>query len=181
MNLLKYIIRRILISIPILFGVIIIVFFLNRTVPGDPVFARMPKMFTEEMYNAEKARMGLDKPLFIQFLVYMSDLLRSDWGFSIAVVPYSKVWDIIMQHLPRTLEIMFLSMFFAALIGIKFGKSAAAHRNSSLDASIRIFSYTGMAIPGFIIGIFIMQAFLVTRLFIFPLQGYKSVGLGNPP
>ncbi len=72
-------------------------------------------------------------------------------------------------------------MVIAAFIGIKLGKIAATHQNSLRDASVRIFSYGAMSVPGFIIGIFIIQSFLATKIIIFPIQGYKSIGLGNPP
>lgn len=181
MHLIKYVLRRIIISIPIVLGVAVIMFFLSRAVPGDPVLRRMPKIWTWETYLNEKARMGLDKPLIVQLIIYIGDLFTGNWGYSVSVVPYSKVSTIIWQRLPRTIEIMFISMIISGYIGIKLGKSAAKNRNNIKDSIIRIFFYIFMAIPGYLFGIFILQYFLVTDIKIFPLWGYKTIGIGNPP
>lgn len=180
-NILSYFLRRAILCIPVIFGVIIITFFITRAVPGDPVLRLLPEKFTAEMYEREKARIGLDKPLIIQFIVYMIDVLRGNWGYSIGVFPRSEVWNMIFQWLPRSLEIMFLSMFIAAFIGIKLGKISASHRNKPSDYTIRSFSYVGMSVPMFVIGYFLIIFCLATGIKIFPFYGYKSPGIGNPP
>jgi len=180
-NILSYFLRRVILCIPVIFGVIIITFFITRAVPGDPVLRLLPEKFTAEMYEREKARIGLDKPLIIQFIVYMIDVLRGNWGYSIGVFPRSEVWNMIFQWLPRSLEIMFLSMFIAAFIGIKLGKFSASHRNKPSDYTIRSFSYVGMSVPMFVIGYFLIIFCLATGIKIFPFYGYKSPGIGNPP
>jgi peptide/nickel transport system permease protein len=111
----------------------------------------------------------------------MFDLLRGNWGYSIGVFPRSEVWSIILQWLPRSLEIMFLSMFIATFIGIKLGKISASHRNKPTDYTIRSLSYVGMSVPMFVIGYFLIIFCLTTGIRFFPFFGYKSPGIGNPP
>ena len=181
MNLLNYIIRRILIAIPILLGVIIITFFISRAFPGDVVMLRMPEKFTLEMYESEKARLGLDQPIYVQFFVYMCDLLTGNWGYSFTIVRESKVWDILWQRIPRSLELTIISMCLAIIIGIRLGIFSAKNENTLRDKFIRANIYLGASIPGFWIALLIVMFFLLTGITIFPLFGFKSLGMGDPP
>jgi len=78
----KYVLRRLLISIVTIFGIIIIIFILSRALPGDPVWFRLPQKATMEDYYKELYRLGLDQPVIYQLWVFMSDLLTGNWGFS---------------------------------------------------------------------------------------------------
>jgi peptidoglycan/LPS O-acetylase OafA/YrhL len=109
-GLIVYILKRALYSFGMVIGVIIFIFFLTRMLPGDPVMMRMPRRFTQEMYDRMKVKLGLDQPVPVQLLIYIKDVLSGNWGYSMTVVRDSLVWDVVLQRFPRTLEIMFISM-----------------------------------------------------------------------
>ncbi len=184
MNLLQYILRRIIIAIPVLFGLITIIFFISRVIcPAEElVYSRIPlKAFSQERVDLEYARLGLNKPILVQYVVFVQDLLTGNWGYSVKVFNGIDVWYVISKRLPRTLEITFLSMIIATILGIKLGKMQGSNRNKGSDIATRIFTYIGVSIPAFIIGVFLVQLVLQTRIKIFPFYGYKSSGIGNPP
>ena len=183
MNLLNYIIRRILIAILVLLGVITLVFFISRTIMSAEtiVLTRLPFPFTEEQYYAEFARLGLDKPVIVQYFIFMADLVSGDWGFSVIIVQNSSVWDIIIQRLPRTVEITVLCLIISLFIGIKLGKIGASNRNKTKDNVTRIVTYLGVSVPAFLLATLFIQITLSTGTKIFPFFGYKTPGIGDPP
>jgi peptide/nickel transport system permease protein len=181
MKYLKKVVKRILISAISLFGIIVITFFISRALPGDPVWNRLPAKATPEDYIREKKRLGLNQPIFVQFFVYLQDLFTGNWGFSLVVAENYPIMDLINTYLPRTLDVTIISMFVAIVLGIKFGKIAAAHRNGKRDIIIRIFSYFFMSIPGFIVVLFLMQIFIYTPFRIFPPFGVKNMAYAEPP
>lgn len=181
MRTIKYLIKRILISIPTLVGIIFFTFVVSRLLPGDPVFARLNIPFTQEMYDREAARLGVDKSLIIQFLIFFKDALTGNWGFSHTLVPNSDVWVIINQRTARSIEIMFITMFFSILIGILMGKSTAASHNKKSDYIIRIIFYIIASIPTFVLAIFIISSLLAVNIDTLPFFSYKTPGIGDPP
>lgn len=181
MGYLKYIIKRIIISLITIFGIIIITFFLSKMIPGDPVWRRLPSKASYEDYLEERRRLGLDQPIIVQFFIYMGDLLTGNWGVSISAIVDYPIWDLINSHLPRTLEVTIISMFIAIYLGIKLGKISAGHKNSKRDKIIRTFTYLFISIPGFVIIIFFMQMYLFTPIKIFPMFGIKNPEYPEPP
>ncbi|TFG21052.1 MAG: ABC transporter permease [Promethearchaeota archaeon] len=181
MGYLKFIARRLLISLVTILGIIIITFVLTRALPGDPVWLRLPPKATLEDYYEEKARLGLDKPIFYQLLVYIADLFTGNWGFSLTVMRDNDVWTLVVFYLPRSIELMFISMFIAIGLGIVFGKISARKVNSFWDYLIRFFMYLLLSIPGFVIIIFFVQLYVFSPFKIFPLYGYKSIYYPDPP
>ncbi|MFX1390460.1 MAG: ABC transporter permease [Promethearchaeota archaeon] len=177
----KYFFKRVLISIATIFGVIVITFFISRLLPGDPVWARLWRGATLEDYLNERERLGLDKPLIVQFFVYIGDIFTGNWGFSYVFSQNYPIWELVMQHLPRTLEIMFISLFIAIILGIMLGKTSGVHRNGFRDIIFRIFTYIFVSIPGFVVIVFFMQLYVYTPFRLFPLYGYKTVGYPEPP
>ena len=180
MGFLKYVIRRLIISIVTIFGIIIIIFVLSRALPGDPVWFRLPAKATMEDYYKEKARLGLDQPVIYQLLVFISDLLTGNWGFSYVIAKNSDVWSLIAFYLPRTLEVMLISMFLAISLGIMFGKISAKRMKSFWDYFIRISMYLVLAVPAFVIIIFFVLLIVYTPFQIFPLYGYKTIYYPDP-
>lgn len=181
MKLYTYIIKRVIVSLITLFGVIFITFIITRSIPGDVVFLRLPERASLEDYLAEKERLGLDKPILVQFIIYIGDLFTGNWGYSYAYRAEYHIWSLIMTHLPRSLEIMFISLIIAIILGIFFGKLSAMHRNGFRDIIIRIFAYIFISIPGFVIVVFFMQLYVFTPIRILPLYGYKTTGYPEPP
>ena len=183
MNLLTYSLKRILISIPVLLGVITIVFFISRVImdPETIIMSRLHFPITEAKYLAMEKHLGLDKPVIVQYFIFIKDIFTGNWGVSISIVRDSDVWDIINQRLPRTLELAILSMVIATLIGVKIGKIGAGSRNKKRDTIIRLILYIGAGFPAFTLGLFIVQVTLNTGVTVFPFFGYKSPGVGDPP
>ncbi|MHA1916264.1 MAG: ABC transporter permease [Promethearchaeota archaeon] len=182
MSLYKYILKRILLIIPTLIGILIITFFITRALPGDPVAYRLPlfRVSLEDIL-AERARLGLDKPVIVQFFVFVSDMLSGNWGYSFTVLPDTPVWDIILERLPRTLEFMFYSMTIAIFFGTRLGRISGAHQNKGKDVVSRIFTYFLVSAPAFVLVIFLIQISMVSPIKIFPTYGYKSTVYPLPP
>lgn len=182
-NLLLYSLKRFLVAILVLFGVVTIVFFISREIMDAEaiIISRLHFPFTEEQFNAMARYLGLDKPIIIQYFIFVKDLFSGNWGVSITIVRNSRVWDIIIQRLPRTLEMAILSMLIAIIIGVKLGKMGAGNRNKVRDISTRVISYITAGLPVFVIGLFLLQFGLNTGVVIFPIFGYKTPGVGNPP
>jgi len=180
MGFLKFIARRLGISIITIFGIIIIMFILSRALPGDPVWFRLPPRATMEDYYTERARLGLDQPVIYQLLVFMSDLFAGNWGFSYVIARDSDVWSLIVIYLPRTIEVMLISMFLAIGLGIMFGKITAKRMNSFWDYLIRISMYLILSVPAFVIIIFFVLLYINSPIQIFPLYGYKTIFYPDP-
>ena len=170
----RYFIRR------LIFGIIVIAFFLSRALPGDPVWARLPAKATLQDYYEERARLGLDKPLIYQFFVFMGDLLTGNWGFSYVVARDSDIWSLVALYLPRSFEVMIISMFLAIGLGIMFGKITAKKVNSIWDYGIRFVMYIILSIPAFVLVLFFVLLYIETPLKIIPIYGYKTAIYPDP-
>lgn len=181
MSLIKFTLRRLLTIIPTLFVILVITFFMVRLLPGDPVWLRMPPRASWEDYLIERARMGLDQPIYIQFLIFVGDIFSGNWGYSYTVARDWPVWFLINQRLPRTLEITFISMIFAIFLGLRLGKLSGAHKNTKKDVISRIFTYIFVSIPAFLIISYFVQLYVSTPFKIFPIFGYKTMGYPEPP
>jgi ABC-type dipeptide/oligopeptide/nickel transport system permease component len=180
MSLLKYILRRLIVMIPVLFGVLTLVFILSRLMPGDPVLAYLPDGKPDpEVYAAMVHELGFDLPIYIQYFRYLGDLFVGNWGRSVSIIRGMDVWDLIMQRLPRTIDIAIFSMLIAGFLGIKTGVISAVHRNKPKDTILRGLALVGVAIPVFFMGM-ILQFILGYKLPIFPTTGFKDYSLGNP-
>ena len=180
-SLINFILRRIIVVIPALLGIVTITFFLSRAIPGDPVLYRIPTKALGTLYEIEREKLGLDQPIFIQYLKFIQLMFTGDWGFSLAVQDDVEVWTLINMRLPRTLEVVSISMIIATVLGIKAGKIAGTNRNKYKDMIIRFIIYILMAIPGFVVATFFIAMFESTGLQIFPFFSYKSIGIGDPP
>jgi len=180
MSMLKYILRRLLVMIPVLFGVLLITFVLSRMMPGDPIKAHLPQLFTDAQYQAARHRLGFDRPLWEQFFIYIGNLFTGNWGYSVSINKGQAVWELIWQRFPRTIDIALFSMIIASFIGIKTGVISATHRNKAKDTIVRGFALIGVSIPVFWLGL-ILQLTLAYRLGLFPAVGYKTLTHGEPP
>lgn len=164
----QYVIRRILISIPILLVVLTLVFVVVRVLPGDPAVAALGDQASKEAVDALRAKMGLNDPLWLQYLKFLGSLCRGDLGTSI--ISGFPVATQIASVVPYTLELTFLAVFLGYLFGIPLGISAAVRRNSFVDYFNRVFSLLGLSVPAFYLGILLILVFSV-KLRIFPVVG----------
>ncbi|MFX1496618.1 MAG: ABC transporter permease [Promethearchaeota archaeon] len=181
MSMIKYIIRRLLAMIPVLFGVLTLTFILSRFMPGDPVLAYLPEgRVSPQLYRQVVHNLGLDQPIYIQYFRYLGDLFTGNWGISISIAQGLGVWDLIMVSLPRTVDLAVLSMIIAAFIGIKTGVISAKHRNKARDTIFRGMSLIGVAVPVFFLGM-LLQYTVGYLVPIFPTTGFKTYSYTDPP
>lgn len=168
MRLLDFILRRSFTALFVLVGVSLITFFLSRVIPSDAAALYIgPKARTEDIERVHK-QLGLDKPLPVQYAVYMSELLHGDLGNSISTK--RPVTQEIAGRLPATLELLFMGMFIAILIGVPLGVLSARWQGSPLDVVVRTISIVGVSMPAFYLGL-LMQIAFFRNLDVLPLAG----------
>ncbi len=165
----QYIVRRLILAIPMLLGAMSIVFFAMRILPGDPCIAMMGDEATKEALEDCVRNLGLDRPLIVQYADYMWSSLQFDFGRSL-VFRYT-VASYILSMFPHTLLLVFASTFVALLIGLPTGIfSALKRQNPLVDYSARIIALLGLSMPVFWFGILLLIAFSL-YLDLFPLIG----------
>jgi ABC-type dipeptide/oligopeptide/nickel transport system permease component len=156
----QYILRRFLWAIPVLLGASFLVFWSIRWVPGDPAIAIAGELATPERVEKVRAELGLDQPLPIQYGIYLGRMLRGDMGTSVrSGLP---VFEEIRIRLPRTLQLTFFSLLFAAAIGIPIGVLSATRANTWIDALSMIFALLGVSMPIFWLGLMLIVFFALT-------------------
>jgi peptide/nickel transport system permease protein len=169
----RYIIGRILYSLLILFFVSILIFILGRVLPGDPVrnalMATGMDAVNNETIQQLRVQFGMDRPLPVQYLIWIRGFFRGDWGVSI--VSGEQVLAMFMSRLPITLELFAGSVFWSTIIGFPFGIISALRRNTWLDISVTTGAIMGISIPVFWEGIIMIYLFAVIT-HIFPPSGY---------
>ena len=175
---LRFVIRRILLVIPALLGLLILTFILVRIVPTDPSAALAGENATPAQIEEIRKQYGFDRPLYEQFAIYLGQVLRGDLGSSV----YSNrpVAGDIARRLPATLELTFAALFLAAGIGIPLGVLAAVSHNSGLDHVLRVFTVGGLAIASFWFAI-MLQLLFSMELDWLPLRGRLAVATDPPP
>ncbi|WP_205758630.1 ABC transporter permease [Qingshengfaniella alkalisoli] len=132
-------------------GLLAITFFIGRVVPIDPVLAVVGDRATQELYDATREAMGLNRPLVIQFFDYVGDVLRGDLGQSIST--NRPVVDDLTRVFPATLEMATIGIIIGVLLGVPMGVYAAAHKGSWIDQVIRVFALLGYSVPAFWLGL----------------------------
>ena len=177
-----YILRRILSSLPVLLGILFVTFALGRLIPGDPCRAILGEKATDVICDEFIIRHGLDRPIPVQFVIYIQEILQGDLGTSIK---YGKpVSDLIAERLPTTLELSIAAMVFAVVVGIPLGIISAVRHNSSVDVSTMVLANVGVSMPVFWLGLMLAYLFalvLKDTPFQLPPSGRLSPGLSVPP
>ena len=150
----RYVIQRLLSTIPTLFGILTIVFIMIRIAPGDPALAILGDNASQEALDAFRERMGLNDPILIQYWDFLKGLAVGSLGTS--MVTGTPVIDAIVEVLPFTLELAFGAMVFGVLIGVPLGIVAAIWRNGWLDYIFRVVSLLGLSFPAFLTAILLI-------------------------
>ncbi|MCL5611901.1 MAG: ABC transporter permease, partial [Chloroflexi bacterium] len=168
MQKLEFFLRRLGTSLFVLIGVSVITFFLARIVPANPAELYIgPKARSEDIARVTK-QLGLDKPLPIQYFIYVTDLLHGDLGNSISTK--RPITQELADRIPATMELLFSGMFFAVLLGVPLGVLSARSQGKSLDLAVRTLSIAGVSMPAFFLGL-ILQIFFFRSLHLLPLAG----------
>jgi peptide/nickel transport system permease protein len=199
----SFVLRRLLLSIPVLFGVVLLVFSLARLLPGDPCTAAYGERATEAVCTAFEQRYGLDRPVipFLikdgeevrftsdvgsvvdnQFVSYLGQLARGDLGDSIR--QGRPVAEILLERFPATLELTLYALIFAVVFGVLLGLISASRRNSPADVGTMVVANLGVSTPVFVLGLVLAYIFAVVLRgtpFALPPSGRTSPGVIPEP
>ncbi len=167
----EYVIRRLLHAILVLIGVSIITFAIARLVPSDPVALYVGPRAKQETREAARIKLGLDRPLYVQYLSYMSEVLHGNFGVSVRT--HRPIIEDLMIFIPATLELVFVSMIITVLIGIPLGVASAAWNGSWVDQLSRVYAVINVSIPVFWLAL-IIQLLFVSMLGLLPIGSRVS-------
>ena len=167
----RYLISRALQTVLSMLVVISIVFFLTR-LSGNPVHLLLDVNATERDQAILMHHLGLDKPLPVQYGIYVRNIFLGDFGNS--VLTRRPVTEHIWERLPATVELGFVAMFLSVLIGVPLGMYSAVHRGSALDSAARVFAVLGQSMPAFWLGLMLILLFAVV-LGLFPAGGRGGI------
>lgn len=161
MSMFRFVLKRLLLSLPVLLGVSVVVFALVHLAPGGPVRVMLGPLSSEELVRQIRLEMGLNRPLYVQYGLWMLDALQGDFGVSWTVQQGTPVTDIIVERIPLTVELSILSMITAILIAIPAGIISAVRKDKPADHAARIAALSGISIPDFWLGIILIMIFAV--------------------
>ena len=164
----RYLLLRLADAIPTILLVLTLVFIAMRILPGDPAIAALGDNATAEQLQLFRERMGLNAPLWLQYINFVIGTLRLDFGRS--VMTDQPVLGLIIYNLPYTIELTLVAMVMGVVVGVPFGVWAATHRNGAPDSAMRGFSLLGYAIPDFYLGALLLIIFAL-NLGWFPING----------
>ena len=161
----KYIVKRLLLMVPTLLGVAVLIFFLMRVVPGDIVELRFmgdSAFASKDNLDKERARLGLDRPLWQQFVTWMTGIIRFDFGTSMWTG--APIIEEIKLRAALSFQLAVMATFIAVVLAIPLGVVAALKQDTWVDYAVRIFSIAGLATPSFWLGIvFILMLLIVFK------------------
>jgi glutathione transport system permease protein len=154
-----FLVRRLSFAVVTLFAVLTLVFVLVRIVPGDPAQVILGDQASREAIEVMRARLGVDKPVWQQYVTFLGGAFRGDWGVS--MVTGRPVIEEVLKVLPWTLELTFVSLILGTVIGVPLGVWAAVNRNRTIDYASRISSLLGLSFPPFVSAILLLLAFAI--------------------
>ncbi len=163
---LKYVLKRLAMAIPILVAVLTLVFIIIRIVPGDPAMVVLGDQASAEALAALRTKMGLDVPLIQQYFTFLSGVFRGDLGNSL--LSGRAVLDEVMTVLPYTVDLTIAGVLIGIIFGVPLGVLTAVYRNSVIDYIIRVFSLLGLSFPAFYSAILLILVFSI-QFSIFPV------------
>jgi len=168
----NFLLKRVSYAFLILIGITFITFILTYIIPADPVRMLAGRSATPETVESIRHQLGLDKPLIIQYLNYLYNLLQGDLGRS--YVQKTQVTELIMSRLPATLLLMVGAIFFELLIGLTVGIISSVKRGTNLDKILTTISFIGISAPQFVVGLILLYLFAY-KLDFLPLGGYGTI------
>jgi peptide/nickel transport system permease protein len=177
-----YILRRLISSIPVLLGILFVTFTLARWIPGDPCRAILGEKATDKVCNEFIHRHGLDKPVLVQFGIYIKELSQGDFGRSFR---FSKpVTDLLVERLPITIELSLSALLVSLFVGIPLGVISAVRHNSWVDVLTMFWANIGVSMPVFWLGLMLAYVFALSLKgtpFQLPPSGRLSPGVLTVP
>jgi peptide/nickel transport system permease protein len=178
----QFLFRRLILLLPVIFGITFVTFALARVLPGDPCFAVLGEKATPEQCNAFREREGLNDPILVQFGRYLGDITQGNFGESLK--DSRPVTQIMLERLPMTLEVTIGAMLFSSIFGILLGVISAVRRNTAADVVTMLGANIGVSMPVFWLGLMLAYLFAIILKdtpFWIPPSGRLSAGLSIPP
>jgi len=171
----KYIIRRLLISIPVLLGITLVIFLLANLMPGDVVDFMMSSEapMSKDLIPQLRESLGLDQSIPIRYVLWLKELLKGNLGYS--YLTYARVGSLIAKRILPTLELMGISLLISVVVGVLLGIITALKQYSLLDYILTVLGFLGRSIPIFFIGMLLIY-FFALRIPIFPVAGMITAG-----
>lgn len=175
---LQFITRRLLLAIPVLFGIMVVTFTLARLIPGDPCRSILGEKATAETCERFAENKGLNDPIPVQLGIYIADIAQGDFGESIR---FSRpVTQILVERLPMTIELSVTAMVIAMLVGVPLGVLSAMKHNTSVDVGTMMFANIGVSMPVFWLGLMLIYLF-AAQLGWLPPSGRLTAGTLSIP
>jgi peptide/nickel transport system permease protein len=165
-----YILKRLIEIVPTILMITLVVFLMMRSIPGDPVVAMLGDAYTEEDAVRVRQDYGLDRPIIVQYLIWLGKLVRGDWGTSI--LSGRPVLEDVLGRLPVTIELIVLSMAVALAIAIPAGIIGAVRQNTWADYTATSVAMVGVSIPEFFIGVLLLLVFSIGLGGLLPSSGW---------
>ena len=175
---LKYVVKRMMLFVIVIFGVVTVTFFLSHVIPSDPVGAILGENAPQELVEKIERQLGLDLPLGQQYTRYIKGLLN--WNFGISLRTQKQVSEDLRVYFPATIELVLLAMLIAIIFGISIGIISAVKRNRLPDNVSRVFSLVGISMPAFWLGLLFILIFYY-HLGLIPPGGRLSPHISSPP
>ena len=172
MTIWAYVVRRIALAVLVLFGVATITFLMVRIVPSDPAAVYVGSNARPEQIAQARRDLGLDKPLYVQYGIYMKNMVKGDWGDSLRTK--RPVLNDIMHFLPTSLELIITALVVATIVGVIFGVTTAHRKGTWIDLVMRVFSTGGVSIPAFWLALMLQIAFFRV-LHLLPVAGQSDI------
>jgi len=172
---LTFIAKRLFTLIPVLFFISVIVFLIIYLIPGDPAKVILGDNATAESVAKLQNDLGLNEPMLKQYFIWITNVFQGNLGQSYFL--NQPVLQAIIEHIGPTLSLAILAEIFAVVIAVPFGIWAASHREGFVDRALTAFSLFGIAIPGFLLSLFLVMVFAV-MIQIFPVAGYAPLSDG---
>ena len=167
----KYVRKRLLQAIPVIFGITILTFFIMKMAPGGPLGGMLsPRSSPEALLRAQE-KLGLNKPIIVQYWNWLKELVHGNFGYS--TYNGQAVLDMILERLPATLLLTVTSFLLSYIIGIPLGVYSATHKYSKGDYGLTVFSFFGISIPSFFFGMGLIYIFAL-KLRWLPTSGFGS-------
>ena len=176
---LMMILKRVMMAVPSLIGVVIVTFLLTRALPGDPAAYFAGPAATTEAIQQVRVKLGLDKPLFIQFVRYVEDLARGELGNSLTTG--QPVGHEIKTRLPASAELTLLGLIVSVVIAVPLGVLAATRPNSLIDHACRVIATAGVSLPVFFTGLILIYVFYYHLGWAPPPLGRLDIFYSPPP
>ena len=166
-----FVLRRPLQLIPVLIGISLVTFILVQLMPGDPVRVMLGPRASEEAIKIVRARYGLDQPILLQYGYYIVNVLRADFGQSLAF--RASVLDVILARLVPTVCLLFYGLILSVTFTVALAVAAARRPGAWIDQTVRLFCVAGLGLPSFWLGLMLIILFSL-RLKLFPVSGFGA-------